>query len=106
MTVKEALLSTIGMPVDDGNIDLVLIDHDLDGSDEYTKSLSESIGKAAIDVLLNAWNTPDVTEGGYSIKHNREAIKARLLFLANKYGRTDITDLLNAKPSVTGKSVW
>ena len=106
MTVKEALLSTIGMPVDDGNIDLVLIDHELSDSDEYTKSLSESIGKAAIDVLLNAWNTPDVTEGGYSIKHNREAIKARLLFLANKYGRTDITDLMNPKPSVNSKTVW
>lgn len=104
MTVKEALISFIGMPVQDGNIEMVLVNHDLSGSGTYTKTLSESIEKAAIDVLYNAWLTPDVTEGGYAIKYDRTALRSRLLLLAQKHSRTDI--LSDLKPKITGKSVW
>lgn len=106
MTVRQALQSVIGLPVDESTIDLALIDHDLIAIDMYNKNLSEQIGKAAVDVLLSAWNTPDITEGGYSIKHNREAIKAKLVFLAKKHGRTDVIDQLETKPTVRGRSVW
>lgn len=104
MTVKEALISFIGMPVQDGNIEKVLVDNDLTGTEPYTKSLSESIEKAAIDVLYNAWLTPDVSEGGFSIKYDRTAIRSRLLLLSEKYSRTDITAAL--KPKITSRPVW
>ncbi|GAO43792.1 DUF6706 family protein [Flavihumibacter petaseus] len=106
MTVKEALIAEIAMSVDDMLVDKTLVDHGVYENRTYTKELSETIGKASIDILLSIWTMPDVSEGGYSVKYNRDAVKSRLLFLAGKYGRTDITDQLNPKPTVTSKTVW
>ncbi len=104
MTVKEALINIVSTPVDGGTIDLVLINSDLNGNDTYSKALSESIEKAAIEVLQSVLSSPDISEGGYSVRYDRNAIQSRLLFLARKHNRADILD--GVKPTVSSPSVW
>lgn len=104
MTVREALINIVSTPVNDGTIDLVLINSDLIGTEQYSKALSESIEKAAIEVLQASVSAPDISEGGYSIRYDRNAIQSRLLFLARKHNRTDI--LKELTPTISSPSVW
>ncbi|MHA4844417.1 DUF6706 family protein [Flavitalea antarctica] len=106
MNIKEALVSTVGIPVNDDIIDKVLLDNDLVGTTNYRKADSAKIEMAVIDVLLAIWITPDITEGGYSVKQNSAALKSRLLLLAAKYDRTDVTGTLNPKREVREVRKW
>lgn len=106
MIVKEALVAVIGIPVDENLVEVAIIDQGLLGNQEYTKSHAPFVGKAAVDVLLSIWSQPDVTEGGYSVKYDRNAVKDRLVFLARKYDRADVIAQVDVVPTISSPQVW
>ncbi len=107
MNLKEALISAVNVPAADSVLEKALIDNDLNGTDSYTKDSAGAIDKIAIDVLLAAWVTPDVSEGSYSVKYDRNAIKSRLLFLAKKHDRQDVIDACgDPVPTISSPNVW
>lgn len=105
MTVKEALSTLVGVPVESNVIDLALLDNGLTGSETYvTETHKLVVDNALIDVLLGVFMLSSQSEGDGSISYNFEGIKQRLLFLATKYGRVDVLDYL--KPTVNSRPVW
>ena len=106
MTKKEALIATCQASVPDGSLDLALINRGLNGTDAYTAADQKDIELATIDVLYGLLTAPDIQEGGYAISHPDfyRKIQARVLQLAQKWGVTDITNVLN--PTVKGVSPW
>jgi hypothetical protein len=105
MTIKEALIAELQIPgVDDALISKVLADADLSEDALYTGAMAVKVRSAAIEALLSVWTIANISEGGYSISYDRNAIKSRLLFLAGLAGRQDIIKQLT--PTVTGKRPW
>lgn len=103
MTIKEALISEVPFSVSENMLEKAMIDNEVTGSDTYSSSSKESIDYCVMDILKRVLSEADVTEGGYSIKFDRSAIEKRLKYLAAQY---QITDLLDAVPTITGKKVW
>lgn len=104
MTNKEALIASVPFSVPDLMLDKTLLDHEITGATTYAAANAESIDMCVVDLLQWVLSQSDVTEGGYSIKFDRKAVEARLLYMARKY---ELTSILNElKPTVTGKSVW
>lgn len=104
MTNSAALVATLQTAVPAGSVSKALADRGIGEGDTYTSTLTESIDRAAIDILWGMLSMPDISEGGYSVRYDRTAIKARLLFLAGKYGVTEITAGL--QPTISSPSVW
>jgi hypothetical protein len=104
MTNKEALISELPFEVDDMMIEKSLIDNSVTGSSTYVADSAESIDLCVVKILQRLLSEPDITEGGYSKKFDRSAAEKRLLYLAKKYGMTDIVSDLT--PTITSKSVW
>lgn len=104
MTKQEAVVATCQASVPSNSIQLALTNRGLNGTDPYMAADQTDIELASIDVLYGLLSTPDITEGGYSIKFDRSSIQARLLFLAKKNNATAIVSAL--APTVTGRSPW
>lgn len=104
MTNKEALIAAVSFSVPDNMLEKALLDRTLTGASTYTSANAEKVDMCVIDLLQRVLSEPDVTEGGYSIRFDRKAVEARLLYLARKYDQTGILNQLT--PTVTGKSVW
>lgn len=87
MTNNEALQAVLS-PISYESIvaDKAMLDHDLIGTALYTKDLSGSIDQVALSVLEWLLSAPDVSEGGLSIKYNREAITQRMEMITNRLG--------------------
>lgn len=81
-----------------------MLDRDIIPGDEYKKENAEAIDLCAIELLAGLLAEPDISEGGFSVKYDRNAIKDRLLILAKKHNATEILD--QYRPSVTSRSVW
>jgi|GEM_PF-5431050 len=109
MTNKEALAAKLQCPVSDHTLEVALTDRGLDGSGTYAASDKKDVELAVMDVLYMIYTQPDVVEGGYQLSHPDflRKIKERLLQLATLHGATEILDMIQeAKPTVTGKSIW
>lgn len=104
MTNKEALAATLQTSVPDLSLEKALADRDIDSADDYESANLELIDRSAIDLLWGLLSAPDISEGGYSIRYDRNTVKSRLLFLAGKYNVTDIIEKL--QPSVSGARPW
>jgi hypothetical protein len=105
MTKKEALQAVLtGISVMDATLEKALLDNELTGADTYTKDDVKTIDLCAIDVLQAVLSMQNVSEGGYSISTNVEAVKARLLYLANKHNISEVLD--QYKPTLRGVSRW
>lgn len=104
MTNKEALVATLQASVPDNALEKALADRGIVSAAIYGATQTAGIDGAAMDLLSGLLSAPDVSEGGYSVRFDRTAIKARLIFLANKYGNTEI--LSGLQPSVTSKAAW
>lgn len=104
MTNKAALVAALQTSVPDDTLEKALADGNIISSGTYSSTSIESIDRAAISVLWGLLSSPDVSEGGYSIRYDRKAVQARLLFLAKKYGVTEITDQL--LPTIRSPKVW
>ena len=104
MTIKEALTTLVGIPVESNVIDLALLNNELNGSTVYAIEQQSNVDIALIDVLFSVAMLQSQSEGDASLSYNYQGIKQRLLYLAGKYGRTDVTDYL--QPTVTSNPVW
>lgn len=93
MTILEALQAALGDYEAGGNVlSKALIDQGLTDTDAYTTDNKASVDKAAIAVL-NGILYSSVSEGGYSVTYNADAIKAKIRWLGGG-------------PEVNGVSVW
>jgi len=99
MTNKEALIAALQLSVDDSTLEKVLIDQEVSGSATYSKDNATAIDKCAIEVLQGILSTPDVSEGGYSVKYDRGAVERRLSYLLDK---NDLSNTL--KPTIKDAS--
>lgn len=108
MTNKEALVATMQISVPDNSLELALINAGIDGTGTYTMAMQEQVEKCAIPLLYALYTEPDIQEGGYQVSHPDflRKVRERLLYLAGKYNMTDILNVINPRPTVTGKSVW
>lgn len=102
MNNKEALAAVVSISgVSDSLLSKSLLDASIDGTELYTTVNREGIDKVAIEVLKSMLSVASISEGGFSISYDREAIKGRLTMLASQYGiDTGIS------PTVRGKNVW
>ena len=104
MTNKEALVAVLRITVPDASLEKAMIDREVTGTNTYTKENEKNIDLCAVDVLHGLLSEPDVSEGGYSIRFDRNAVQQRLLLLAKKH---NVREVINAyKPTVTGRRVW
>lgn len=87
MTNKEALVAVCQVSVDDNVLEKALADQDVTAADTYASSGSDSINKAAIDVLEGVLSRANVSEGGFSESFDRKAIENRLKILYSKTGK-------------------
>ena len=78
MTYLEAIKGKLSFPLSDNAFILALTDRGLTYTDTY--ATSQSFDLAYADTIITLITTPDVTEGGYSI---RSSDKKALLDLAN-----------------------
>jgi hypothetical protein len=104
MTNKEALVAVIRVSIPETSLEKSMLDRDIIPGDGYTKDNAKDIDLCAIELLAGLLNEPDVSEGGYSVKYDRNSVKERLLMLAKKHNATDILDQF--RPSVSSPSVW
>ena len=108
MTNKEALAAKLIATVPDNTLTVALIDGEIDPSGIYTKVNKEGIEKVELEVLYGLFTAQDVSEGGYSVSHPDflRKVKERIIYLAKTYGRSDILEAIDPKPTLTSKSVW
>lgn len=109
MTIKEAFISGLaGLQVSEALIDRSMLQAGIaDSSIVYNPSThDELIDIAMMHTLFGIWGTyKSVGEGDMSVSFSDEMLK-KLLFLAKKYGRKDIVDLLDDKPKIRAVRKW
>lgn len=100
MTNKEALVAALMVSVSDNSLEKAMIDGGVTSAAQYTLSDAKAIDLCVINVLQSVLSSPNISEGGYSIEHDRPALQARLVQLQQKHG------LISTGPKVKAKSVW
>jgi hypothetical protein len=109
MTNKQALEAKAQCPVSSDALEVALIDREVNPATTYDLDQQKGVELALMDLLFSFYTQPDIREGDYSVSHPDflRKIKERVIQLATKYGATEILDQLqDAKPTITGKSVW
>lgn len=93
MTNLEALQAALS-PISYESItaEKAMLDNDIVGTAQYSKSNTASIDRTALAVLETLLSTSDVSEGDLSIKYDRSAIMKRI-------------DMINSRLSVASASV-
>lgn len=105
MTVTEAVIAFCSIEVPSGAVALELINSGLDGTAEYSAGIETQVARTACNVLAGLLPLSSFKEGDMTVQLDRDGIKARIYYLANKYGFTDILEV--GKPVVRDKSnVW
>ena len=102
MTNKQALVAVLRISVPDDTLEKALLDHEITGSTNYTKDAARDIDMCAVEVLKGLLSEPDVTEGGYSIKYDRNAIQARIDDIMVKWEMVEDT----GKPTISNGTNW
>lgn len=107
MTNKEALQGELMIEVPAGAVDKALADASLNPSDTYQVSNRNAIGNVAIELLYGIIMYSSEKEGTWGVGYSHEGIKARLLYLARKYGRDDIVSELAPQPKIRNRTnIW
>lgn len=105
MTNKEAFRSVIQIAsVDDNTLDLGLIEAGIDGASTFEAGTLKDLELAAVPVLQSLMAITSNSEGGFSQSMNKDAINARLLFIAKKYGIKDLLGQLSDVPIIKDAS--
>jgi hypothetical protein len=110
MTIKEAFIAELDeTSVSDATIEKTLLDNTLTGSVTYsaTDDQKKGIDLCIVDVLYRLYTRNDITEGGFTKSHPDflRKIEARLLYLAKKYGVTEVLDAIQkAAPTINDAS--
>jgi hypothetical protein len=104
MTNLEAIKGRLGHPLSDNGFKLALTNRGLTDSEIYLAS-SAAFDLAYADSIVTLLTTPDISEGGYSIKISE---KKMLIDLAGSiYKKCGVENLISfLKPRATFKSVW
>ena len=103
-TVQEFIqskLSRFGILLTDTEITILLTDNDLVGTDLYSSDKRIVLLTAVAGVIPELLLKPDITEGGYSEKWNRDGILAYYSLLCKELG---IDNLLIPNPTLTNIS--
>ena len=104
MTIREAVVTFVGMEVDPKAIDLELVNSGLDGDLEYSLLYENQVARMAVNVLSYSLMTKRFSEGDLTIEFDTAGIQKRLLFLASKYG---FLDFLTEQPKIRDRSnLW
>jgi hypothetical protein len=102
MTNREALTAALQVEFPDASIELALINSGLDGTAVYAQGNKGAVNLMALDLLRGLLTTPDITEGGMSIKYDRNAVLKRVASLEV----TTETIPVAAIPKVRSPRVW
>jgi hypothetical protein len=94
MTNIAALQAVLMVSVPDNTLSKALLDAELTESDTYTSDNRLIVEACAVDILKSLLTTPNISEGGYSISFDRNAIQVRL------------GQLTGAKPTIKGVRPW
>lgn len=100
MTIREALKEVVVFEVSELALDKALIDAGLTGTDNYDTVTAQDIDLAALPLLRRLVLQADITEGGYSIKYDRNAVLKLIASIENTYG------IYDAGNAVRGVNVW
>lgn len=106
-TIQEyfvAKLSRYNIELNDAEIQAALLDEGLVPSDEYTPGSAVAIKTAIVKLIPELLLKPDITEGGYSEKWDKGALKLFYSLLCKELGLPDI--LADPKPSLTFIRRW
>ncbi|PKP11957.1 MAG: hypothetical protein CVU09_00215 [Bacteroidetes bacterium HGW-Bacteroidetes-4] len=103
MTFLEALKNSVGYPVRDSQLELVLINNGVNSTDEYSASKFATLEMCTADALKLVITMPNVTEGDLSISlADKKTIKDLVISTYNKYGKANPF----GTSSVRGISPW
>ena len=86
MTRKEALLSIFQFSVDDNTVNKVFIDKGIDPDSAYTTYDKSNIDICCADLCLVLLNQPDISEGSFSIKYDKAALRFTREEILRRYG--------------------
>lgn len=85
-------------------IDGALVSVGADPDANFTQSDRQKVDLALLEIIPKLLLTPDVTEGGYSVKYDRNAISQYYRFLCEKLG---VENKLERKPTIRDASdLW
>lgn len=106
-TIREYLKATLiryNIELTDAEVDAALIDQGLNPVNQYTADASRPTKLAIVEIIPGLLLSPDTTEGGYSVKWDRAAVKAYYSLLCAQLGKPD---LLTVQPKIKSKShLW
>ena len=101
MTNKEYLTKSLnGLNVSEDDIDIILLKGSLDGDAVVDVQASDNAVYNRMSVILKG-TTQNVSEGGYSISWNMEAVKMYYNALCNELGKENV---LVGRPKVRNRS--
>lgn len=104
MTNKEYLTKSLsGLNVSDDDIDIILMKSSIDGNADVDVRGCDVAIYRRMSVILKGV-TQNVTEGGYSVSWNMEAVK---LFYNSLCGGLGLENVLIARPKIRNRSnIW
>lgn len=104
MTNKQYLSKSLkGLNVSEDDIDIILVKSHMSGDSELDVAACDKAVHARFSVVLKGM-TQNVSEGGYSISWNMDAVKMYYNALCNEYG---LENVLNARPVIRDRSnMW
>lgn len=104
MTNKQYISKSLnGLNVSEDDIDIILVKSGIEGdSDADVETCDKAVHKRFSVVLKGM--TQNVSEGGYSISWNMDAVKLYYNALCNEYG---LENVLNTRPVIRDRSnMW
>jgi len=104
MTNKQYLTTTLnGLNVSDSDIDIILLKAGLSADTEVQINQCDNAVYNRMSVVLKG-TTQNVTEGGYSVSWNMDAVKLFYNALCNELGKENV---LFSRPKIRNKSnIW
>jgi hypothetical protein len=102
MTNKEALIRGVlgQFTIDDFQADKVLLDAEISGAGTYSPSNSKALDECALEIL-HTMCIQSMSEGGFSVSFNRQAVEGMIGQLSTKLG---VPNPLT--PTIKGSSAW
>lgn len=99
-TIREyiqAKLERYNIDLPEAELDALLIDSDLVGTDPYSTAAAKPIKLAIVKCIPELLLQPDITEGGYSRKLDKDAVIAFYSLLCKELG---VENQLTPKPTL------
>jgi hypothetical protein len=96
-----AKLERYHIDLSDAELDAILADNNLVGTDTYSSAASTSVKLAFVKCIPELLLQPDIAEGGFSRKFDKAAIMTYYSMLCKELG---VEDQLNPKPKLKNAS--